>query len=110
LDYRKRIGDTGLTWTWTALTQRFLDYQLPKLRPSYRKQYEHYLRLSEFGSINDHLVCEVKLDHLERVRDEIHLNHAPSAVHRAVSQAKKMLSWAWKYQATQSGLAETEAE
>ncbi|MVT64826.1 hypothetical protein GPL21_06845 [Bradyrhizobium pachyrhizi] len=108
--YRKRIGDTGITWTWKALTEHFLAYQLPKLRGKYRKQYEHYLRSKEFSSINDKLVSEVRLRDLERVRDEIHLNHAPSAVHRAVTQSKRMLSWAWKYKATQSGLDETQAE
>jgi integrase len=108
--YCKRIGDTGITWTWRALTQRFLEYQLPKLKTGYRKQYGHYLTLKEFESINDQLVGELKLRHLERVRDQIHLNHAPSAVHRALSQSKKMLSWAWKYHATASGLEETEAE
>jgi hypothetical protein len=108
--YRKRIGDTGITWTWRALTHRFLEYQLPKLKAGYRKQYGHYLTLKEFGSINDQLVGELKLRHLELVRDQIHLNHAPSAVHRALSQSKKMLSWAWKYHATASGLEETEAE
>jgi hypothetical protein len=46
--YRKRIGDTGLTWTWRALTNHFLDYKKPKLRASYRKQYEHYLTLKDW--------------------------------------------------------------
>ncbi|MBU6461343.1 MAG: hypothetical protein KGL35_02715 [Bradyrhizobium sp.] len=110
LAYRKRIGDTGITWTWKALTQFFLNYQLLKLKPKYRMQYEHYLRLKEFAPINEKLVSEVKLRDLERVRDQIHLNHAPSAVHRAVTQSKRMLSWAWKYQATQSGLDEVEYE
>lgn len=108
--YRKRVGDTGITWTWKALTQHFLDYQLPKLKGKYRKQYEHYLRLKEFSFINDKLVSQVRLRDLERLRDEIHLNHAFSAVHRAVTQSKKMLSWAWKYKATQSGLDEVQAE
>jgi hypothetical protein len=108
--YRKRVGDTGITWTWKTLTQHFLDYQLPKLKGKYRKQYEHYLRLKQFSFINDKLVSEVRLRDLERLRDDIHLNHAPSAVHRAVSQSKKMLSWAWKYKATQSGLDEVQAE
>ena len=83
--YRKRIGDTGVTWTWRALTRKFLEYQLPKLKSKYRKQYEHYLTLKEFASINDKLVSEIKLRDLERVRDEIHVNHAPSAVHRALT-------------------------
>jgi hypothetical protein len=92
LAYRKRIGDTGFTWTWKALTQKFLEYQKPKLKAKYRKQYEHYVTLDEFKSINDRLVCEIKLRELERVLDAIHLNHAPSAVHRALTQSKRMLS------------------
>jgi integrase len=110
LAYRKRIGDTAITWTWKALTERFLSYQLPKLKAKYRKQYEHYLKLSEFASINEKLVSEIKLRDLERVRDEINLNHAPSAVHRALTQSKRMLTWAWKYHATASGLDEVQAE
>ncbi|MHC4042985.1 hypothetical protein [Bradyrhizobium sp. 23AC] len=110
LAYRKRIGDAGITWTWKALTQHFLDYQLPKLKAKYRNQYERYLRLREFASINDKLVSEIKLRDLERVRDQVHLNHAPSAVHRALTQSKRMLSWAWKYRAAQSGLEEVEYE
>lgn len=110
LAYRKRIGDTDVTWTWKALTENFLAYQLPKLKGKYRKQYEHYLRLKEFSFINDMLVSEVRLRHLERLRDEIHLNHASSAVHRALTQSKRMLSWAWKNRATKSGLDEVQAE
>ncbi|MEH2560237.1 integrase [Bradyrhizobium algeriense] len=110
LAYRKRIGDTGATWTWKALTQKFLAYQLPRLKPKYRKQYEHYLTLKEFSCINDKLVGEIRLRDLERLRDEIHLNHAASAVHRALTQSKRMLTWAWKYQATASGLDEVQAE
>jgi integrase len=108
--YRKRIGDTGVTWTWKALTKKFLEYQLPKLKSKYRKQYEHYLTLKEFASISDKLVSEIKLRDLERVRDEIHINHAPSAVHRALTQSKRMLTWAWRYYATASGLDEVQAE
>ena len=110
LAYRKRIGDTGITWTWKALTQKFLEYQKPKLKAKYRKQYEHYLTLKEFNSINGKLVSEIKLRDLERVRNEIHLNHAPSAVHRALTQSKRMLGWAWRYHATESGLEDVQAE
>jgi integrase len=108
--YRKRIGDTGITWTWKALTQKFLEYQKPKLKAKYRKQYERYLTLPEFASVNDKLASEVELRDLERVRNDIHLNHAPSAVHRALTQSKRMLSWAWKYHATAAGLEEVQAE
>lgn len=110
LAYRKRTGDTGITWTWKALTAKFLDYQLPKLKAKYRKQYEHYLKLPEFDHVNDKLVSQVKLSDLERLRDAIHLNHAPSAVHRALTQSKMMMSWAWKYHATAAGLEEVQAE
>jgi hypothetical protein len=36
LAYRKRTGDTGITWTWKTLTHKFLEYQKPKLKVSYR--------------------------------------------------------------------------
>lgn len=108
--YRKRIGDTGITWTWKALTAKFLEYQLPKLKAKYREQYEHYLRLPEVDQVNDKLVSQVKLSDLERLREAIHLNHAPSAVHRALTQSKAMMSWAWKYHATAAGLEEVQFE
>lgn len=108
--YRKRIGDTGITWNWKTLTHEFLKYKAPKLKLKYRKQYESYLTLKEFEVVNDKLVSEIKLHDLERLRDAIHLNHAPSAVHRALTQSKSMLSWAWKYYATRSGLHEVQAE
>jgi hypothetical protein len=110
LAYRKRIGDTGLTWTWKALTAKFLVYQSPKLKAKYRKQYEHYLKLPEFDQVNGKLVSEIELSDLERLRDAIHLNHAKSAVHRALTQSKSMLSWAWKYHATATGLEKVQAE
>ncbi len=106
----KRSGDTGITWTWKALTNKFLEYQKPKLKAKYRQQYEHYLRLPEFSRIDGMPVSEVRLRDLEMLRDYIHLNHAPSAVHRALTQSKRMLSWAWKYHATAAGLEETQAE
>ena len=110
LAYRKRIGDTGVTWTWKALTHEFLQYQKPKLKASYREKYAHYLTLEEFSFLNDKPVNEVKLRDLERVRDDILRNHARSTVHRAVTQSKKMLTWAWRFKATLSGLDEVEAE
>jgi integrase len=110
LAYRKRIGDTGTAWTWKTLTHKFLEYQKPKLKAKYRKQYEHYLTLPEFSRLNSMRVGEVKLRDLEQLRDNVHLNHADSAVHRALTQSKKMLSWAWKYNATAAGLEETQAE
>jgi hypothetical protein len=110
LAYRKRIGDTGITWTWKVLTTKFLEYHLPKLKATYRDDYKHYLTLPEFSRLDSMRVCDVKLRDLEQLRDNIHLNHAKSAVHRALTQSKKMLSWAWKYNATAAGLEETQAE
>jgi hypothetical protein len=97
-------------WMWKTLTEKFLKYQTLKLKAKYRKQYEHHLTLKEFGPINDKMVRDIKLRDLERIRDAIHLNHAPSAVHRALTQSKRMLSWAWKYHATDSGLEDEQYE
>lgn len=97
-------------WTWATLTNRFLQEKLPKLKEKYRKAYEHYLRLPEFGTINGKLVSEIKLRDLEKLRDAIFLAHAPSAVHRALTQSKKMLSWAWRFHATRAGLDDVQHE
>jgi integrase len=110
LAYRKRFGNPEETWTWKALTRKFLDYKLPKLKGTYRKHYENYLTLKEFDGINDKLVNEVKLRDLERLRENILLNHASSAVHRAVTQSKAMLSWAFRYHAAASGLDAIDVE
>jgi integrase len=98
------------TWTWAALTDRFLQHKLPKLKEKYRKQYEHYLRLPEFGPLRGKMVAELKLRDLEKVRDAIFVAHAPSAVHRALTQSKRMLSWAWRFEATKAGLDDVEHE
>jgi hypothetical protein len=78
LAYRKKVGDTGLTWTWKTLTAKFLEYQLPKLKAKYRKQYERYLTLPQFERVNTKLVSEVRLNDLETSRDAILLHHAKS--------------------------------
>jgi integrase len=108
--YRARIGDDGAVWSWRTLTHKWLEYQLPKLKLDYRTQYESYLTLKEFEIVNDKRVKDVKLPHLERLRDTILANRAKSAVHRAVEQSKNMLSWAWKHHATRSGLDEVQSE
>jgi integrase len=103
---RIRIGDTGITWTWEALINKFLEHKLPTLKPRYRKQYERYLRLDAFKSINGKLASEVTLADVERVRDQIIEDLAPSAVHRAVSQSKIMLTWGRTVHSGRSGLPE----
>jgi integrase len=110
LAQRRRTGDTGATWTWEALTHKFLEYKLPKLKKRYRDKYERYLRLDALKTIKAKLVSEVTLADLERVRDQIFLDHKPSAVHRALTQSKVMLTWAWKYHATRSGLDQVHGE
>ncbi|MCC8953623.1 hypothetical protein H8B02_09210 [Bradyrhizobium sp. Pear77] len=97
-------------WTWKTLTEKFLEYKLPKLKAKYRKAYKHYLELEPFRAIADKMVRDVKLSDLERIRNAIGVQNAKSAVHRAVTQSKRMLSWAWRFHATASGLEELEYE
>lgn len=97
-------------WTWTKLREEFLKYKLPQLKESYREDYKHYLELEQFKAIEDKMVCEIKLGDLERVRNAISVKHAKSAAHRAVTQSKRMLSWAWSYQAAPSGLEDVQYE
>ena len=106
---RKRIGDTGFTWTWKALTHHFLEYKKPQLKERYRKQYAHYLELDAFKTIAEKLVCEIKPSDLDHVRDQILIDHAPSAAHRAVQQGKVMLSWAYRYRTAKAGLDEVQS-
>ncbi|MCA1474142.1 hypothetical protein [Bradyrhizobium sp. NBAIM08] len=91
-------------WTWQQLTDEFLKDKQPDLKANYRGAHAHYLRLKEFEPINNKMVREIELSDLERVRNAIHVNHAPSAVKRALQQSKEMLTWAWKNHATASGL------
>jgi integrase len=56
------------------------------------------------------MVRDVKLSDLEKLRDAIAVNYAKSAVHRAVTQSKAMMSWAWKFHATASGLEDVQYE
>jgi hypothetical protein len=92
------------------LREEFLKYKLPQLKESYRDDYRHYLELEPFKAIEDKMVCEIKLGDLERVRNAIAVKHAKSGVHRAVTQSKRMLSWAWSFQAAFSGLEDVQYE
>jgi integrase len=105
----RRVGFDG-QWTWANLTHHFLDYKKPKLKERYREKYAHYLKLDAFKAIAEKQVSELKIADLERVRDQILIDHAPSAAHRAVRQGKEMLSWAWKYNAAKAGLDECQYE
>jgi integrase len=105
----RRAGFDG-QWTWAHLTHHFLEYKKPRLKERYREKYARYLELDAFKAIADKLVSELKPRDLEGVRDQILIDHAPSAAHRAVRQGKEMLSWAWKYSAAKAGLDECQYE
>jgi integrase len=104
------VGPAAPFWTWKMLTEKYLAYKKPKLKESYRHEYAHYLELEQYAAINDKMVRDVKLSDLEKLRDAIAVTHAKSAVHRAVTQSKAMLSWAWKFNATASGLEDVQYE
>ncbi len=108
--YRARIGDDGGVWSWKTLTHKWFEERRTELKEDYQSQYERYLTLKEFEIVNDLRVNEVTIRDLERLRDTIDANHAPSAVHRAVTQLKAMMSWAWRYHATKSGLENVQFE
>lgn len=97
-------------WTWKNLTEKFLAYKKPKLKTGYRDDYAHYLELDQFEAVNEMMVRDVKLRDLEKLRDAIAVKYAKSAVHRAVTQSKAMLTWAWKFHATLSGLEDVQYE
>jgi integrase len=101
----RRAGLDG-QWTWANLTHHFLNYKKPKLKERYREKYARYLELDAFKAIAGKPLSEIKNGDLERVRDQILIDHAPSAAHRAVQQGKEMLTWAWKYNAAKAGLDE----
>lgn len=107
---RLPVGTAAPFWTWKTLTERFLAYKKPKLKARYRNAYAHYLELEQFAPINGNMVRDIKLSDLEKLRDAIAVKYAKSAVHRAVTQSKAMLSWAWKYHATASGLEDVQYE
>jgi integrase len=107
---RRLTGDSGPSWTWTAMRHHFLAYKLSTLRPNYRVQYEHFLKLPEFAPLEQKLVVELRLRDLEPVRDALARNHAPSMVHRAISQAKHMLNWALEDNSTRAGFDETSTD
>jgi integrase len=97
-------GEHKLTWTWKNLTDQFLAAKLKTLKKSYRQEYEHYLRLPEFKTIEDVLVKDLDIDDLEMIRDRMLKAYARSTVSRAVRQAREMLTWAWSYHIKESGL------
>jgi len=103
---RRLAGDSGPSWTWTAMRHYFLAHKLTTLKANYREQYEHFLNLQEFAPLENKPVAELRLRDLEPVRDALARNHAPSTVYRAISQAKHMLNWALEDNSTRAGFDE----
>ncbi|GLS55057.1 MULTISPECIES: integrase arm-type DNA-binding domain-containing protein [Methylobacteriaceae] len=97
-------------WLWRDLTEEFLAAKLPDLKPTYRRDYESYLRHKAFDRIKDRLVSEVRIADLEVVRNAVVKSNTVSAARRVVQQGKEMMSWAWQYNAGVSGLDAFEYE
>ncbi len=97
-------------WLWRDLIDEFLAVKLPKLKASYRGQYESYLRHQAFDRIRDRLVSDIRIKDLEGVRNAVVKSNTASAAHRVVQQGKEALSWAWRYNAGISGLDAYEFE
>lgn len=97
-------------WLWRDLVEEFLAVKLPKLKATYRGQYESYLRHAGFKSIQDRLVSDIRIADLEKVRNAVLKSNTASAAHRVVQQGKEAMSWAWRYNAGISGLDAFEYE
>ena len=97
-------------WLWRDLVEEFLAAKTKKLKPGYRDQYASYLRHAGFGSIEDRLVSSLTITDLEGARNAIVKSNTASAAHRSVQQGKEAMSWAWRYHAGVSGLADCQYE
>jgi integrase len=97
-------------WKWTTLREEFLKQKKPDLKETYQEQYARYLDFDAFEAINERLVCELTIDDLANVRDQILKDHSLSVAKRSVQQTKEMLNWAWEYQRAKSGLTKYQYE
>lgn len=98
-DDRRRRGP----WQVCDLIDEFMKAKAKKLKPSYRKNYERYLRYEELDPIAQTPLARLTLAQLEGVRDDIVEAYAVSAAHRTVMQLKEALTWAKKNHATRAG-------
>ena len=105
-DDRRRNGP----WMWRDLTDEFLTAKVPDLKPSYRRDYESYLRHEAFDCLKDRLVSDIRIKDLEAVRNAVVKSNTVSAARRVVQQGKEMMTWAWSYNAGVSGLDAFEYE
>ncbi|EHP92636.1 MULTISPECIES: integrase arm-type DNA-binding domain-containing protein [Methylorubrum] len=97
-------------WLWRDLVEEFLASKLAKLKGGYRDQYASYLRHEAFRSIEDRPVASLTITDLERCRNAAVKANTVSAARRCVQQGKEALSWAWRYHAGVSGLADCQYE
>ncbi|MGW9820487.1 integrase [Methylorubrum extorquens] len=97
-------------WLWRDLVEEFLAAKSKKLKAGYREQYATYLRHSGFHAIEDRPVSSLTITDLEICRNAIVKANTVSAAHRSVQQGKEALSWAWRYHAGISGLADCQYE
>ncbi len=86
---RRRKGP----WQWRDLVDLYLEAHLPTLRESWQPQYERSLRLPEFDEIAKTPVSSLTLARLEKIRDALVRNQAPSTASRAMSNARAALDW-----------------
>lgn len=97
-------------WLWRDLVEEFLASKLSKLKVSYRDQYASYLRHAAFEGIEDRPVASLTITDLEKCRNAAVKANTISAARRCVQQGKEALSWAWRYHAGVSGLADCQYE
>lgn len=97
-------------WLWRDMIDEFLAAKTKKLKAGYRDQYASYLRHAGFHDIEDRPVSTITIADLERCRNAIVRSNTASAAHRSVQQGKEALSWAWRYHAGISGLADCQYE
>ncbi|WP_232628025.1 integrase arm-type DNA-binding domain-containing protein [Methylobacterium sp. Leaf118] len=74
-------------WLWRDLVDEFLAAKLPDLKPTYRKDYESYLRHEAFNRIRDRLVSDIRIADLEGVRNAVVKSNTVSAARRVVSNS-----------------------
>jgi integrase len=101
---RRRRGP----WQWRDLVDEFLAEKVKGLKEGYGPKYAAYHRGPEFDDIWHAYVRDIELSDLESLRDGVVATRTVSAAARVVRQNREMLSWAWRYHGTRSGLGEVQ--
>lgn len=99
---RRRRGP----WQWRDLVEEFLSEKVRGLKPGYGPKYSAYHRGAEFDDLWHMYVRDIEISDLESLRDAVADNRTVSAAARVVRQNREMLTWAWSYHSTRSGLSE----